>query len=161
LKFKRPGGFAGSTPRTWIDRQLPRCPFCGSSRPEWEMAMEFKLGLNRYHFRCQECHGTLSIPVASIAHVGGIGGMMISAGASKDLMIESKGRSESSLRAGAEYQAATLRAASNAQHRPEPTIQRVEPRREPTTVYVCPNCDGAVTEDDIECPHCHTTFEEE
>jgi len=85
--------------------------------------------------------------------------MMISAGASKDLMVESNGRSESSLRVGAEYQAGTLRAASNAPRKPKQSIQRVEPRIEPTTVYVCPSCDGAVTEDDTECPHCHTVFE--
>jgi len=86
---------------------------------------------------------------------------MISAGASKDIMVESNGRSESSLRVGAEYQTTTLRTASNDQRRPEPPIQRVEPKIELTTAYDCPNCDGAVTEDDIECPHCHTVFEKE
>jgi len=118
--------------------------------------MEFKLGLNRYHYRCQGCYGTLSIPVASVAHVGGIGGMMISAGASRDLLVESKGRSGSSLSVGMEYQVGTLRAAANANRRPEQPIQRVEP----TTVYACPSCNSDVSEDDIECPHCHTVFEE-
>jgi hypothetical protein len=118
--------------------------------------MQFKLGLNRYHFKCQKCHGTLSIPVASIAHTGGVAGMMIGAGASKNLLVESEGRSESPLIVGMEYQPGTLRAAANANRKPEQPIRRIEP--EP--VYACPSCNGTVSKTDMECPHCHTVFEE-
>jgi hypothetical protein len=29
MKFERPKGFGGSTPRNWIDNNLPRCPSVG------------------------------------------------------------------------------------------------------------------------------------
>lgn len=164
LEFKRPKGFAGSLPRKWIDSHLPVCPFCGG-RPAWEMAMQFKLGLNRYHFRCRLCRGTLSIPVASISYAaGGLGGMIIAAGASKDLMVESVGASRSALRVGSEYAVAALRAGTPRPSQPEIIERSITPSPPPPqparAVYVCPNCDGEVSEHDAECPHCHTALED-
>lgn len=68
MKFSRPKGFAGSTPRNWIDRNLPLCPFCGK-RSEWEMGMKMGfLSWNRYHFRCSNinCMVVFSIPVPDV-----------------------------------------------------------------------------------------------
>lgn len=154
MEFKRPKGFMGSIPRNWIDKKLPLCPFC-RGRPEWEVAMEFKMGLNRYHFRCGKCHGILSIPVVSVSNTAGIGGLIIAKGASKDLMVESLGTSHSQLIEGAEYSVGSLKATS-----PSVIKQDIEPLYNSPQEYACPNCNGTVTEDDRECPHCHAEFEE-
>ncbi|MEM3617284.1 MAG: hypothetical protein QXJ31_05160 [Candidatus Bathyarchaeia archaeon] len=96
MKFERPKGFIGSLPRNWIDKNLPKCPFC--KLPSlWEIATEFKLGLNRYHFRCPNCLAILSIPVAAIegATTGlGLTGWLLGKTASKNLRIESVGKNE-------------------------------------------------------------------
>jgi len=42
------------------------CPFCKQNPALWEVAMEYKFGLNRYHFRCPHCGVILSCPVAMI-----------------------------------------------------------------------------------------------
>jgi DNA-directed RNA polymerase subunit RPC12/RpoP len=159
MKFERPKGFAGSIPRNYIDRQLPRCPFCGTDRPQWEVAMQYSLRGTRYHYRCTKCQGSLSILMTAVSHAGGVGAMIITAGSSKDLLVESTGRSGSELGVGREYSPAILREKANIAIRPAPSPPKVQPI-EPRTVYACPNCDRDVSEHDKECPYCHTAFED-
>jgi len=154
MEFKRPKGFVGSIPRNWIDKRLQTCPFC-SGRPEWAIAMNFGLGLNRYHFRCESCRGILSIPVVSVSNTGGIAGMMIAKNASKDLFVESIGTSHSSLILRSEYSVSSLKAATAPAVRRDNKAAPIPPKE-----FACPNCNGTVTEDDKECPHCHAEFEE-
>lgn len=156
MEYKRPKGFMGSIPRNWIDKRMPSCPFCGTDRPEWAIAMEMRLSLNRFHFRCARCHGVLSIPVVSVSNTGGIAGMMIAKNASKDLMVESTGSSRSQLMKGREYSIGALCAAVPRYSAKE--SDSVAPQSLET--YTCPNCNGKVTADDKECPHCHAEFEE-
>lgn len=87
MKFERPKGFVGSIPRNWIDKNLPKCPFCKTSPSLWEGAIEYKwIGINRYHFRCPKCMAVISIPVAAIAGLT-IGRLILE----KKLRIESVG----------------------------------------------------------------------
>jgi rubrerythrin len=81
--------------------------------------------------------------------------MMIAKNASKDLMVESVGSTHSQLNAGMEYSINSLRQAT-------PKIAKKEPETEfpASQEYTCPNCNGTVSEDDSECPHCHAEFEE-
>jgi hypothetical protein len=68
--------------------------------------MEFKFGLNRYHFRCPNCLGILSAPVAMIegATAGlGLTGWLLKKSVDKTLKVESVGNSKASVTVGAEF----------------------------------------------------------
>ncbi|MCW3984844.1 MAG: hypothetical protein NWE91_00285 [Candidatus Bathyarchaeota archaeon] len=95
MKLKRPTGFMGSIPRDWIDKKLPKCPFCGQV-PVWEYGLQMKMfGANRYHFRCTKCRGIISIPVAVVGGGGmgamGLAGLVTHAASDKEFKIESVG----------------------------------------------------------------------
>jgi hypothetical protein len=114
MKFSRPKGFVGSTPRNWIDKNLSKCPFCKTVRPGWEGAMQFKLKATLYHFRCPRCRGILAIPVVAVqgwtnAGLLGPGGLLGKAVTTDKIRIESTGGSGSDLRLGAEYSVEELR----------------------------------------------------
>jgi len=114
MKFSRPKGFVGSTPRNWIDKNLPRCPFCKVVRPGWEGAMQFKLKATLYHFRCPHCRGILAIPVVAVQRWTdvaflGPGGLLGKVTTTDKIRIESTGVSGSDLRLGAEYSVQELR----------------------------------------------------
>ncbi len=102
LKFVRTKGLVGSMPRNWIDRTLPRCPFCKTAEPLWESAMEHKMKLNLYHFRCAKCGGIVSIPVAAVANTAPLtlAGALLHAKAERSFTVESIGSSGSQLAAG-------------------------------------------------------------
>jgi len=97
MEFKRPTGFAGSTPRNWIDNNLPRCPFC-KTPSLWEMGMEYKFtSYNRYHFRCPNCMSVISIAVPAVdkTTVGlGLTGLLMKKTAKKEFKIEEIGNNE-------------------------------------------------------------------
>lgn len=68
--FKRFDGFVGSIPQKFIDRNLPRCPMCGSPEPAWTIKTKLSFSLksmNRNLFRCEACHCVLSAEVAETA----------------------------------------------------------------------------------------------
>lgn len=101
FKFQRSKGFVGSTPREWIDKNLPTCPFCRDAKPKWEQATEGRLRFSLYHFRCPSCHGEVSIPVAVVGG-GGIssGPNLLGAMTARLFRIESTGTSGSALKVG-------------------------------------------------------------
>lgn len=70
LKFSRPTGFIGHSLKDWADERLPKCPLCESTDPRWEFAEVWSWiipRLNRVHYRCQSCLGTLSIAQGAVA----------------------------------------------------------------------------------------------
>ena len=115
MDFKRSTGFFDSTPRKWIDTNLPKCPGCKCAGPLWENALELKFGLNRYHFRCPRCFLILSIPSASVMGSGGLPSMLLLKQiASKDFRVESTGNNPNcKIAIGNEYPVAILQAEAN------------------------------------------------
>jgi hypothetical protein len=61
LQFRRESG-----PRKFIEKRLPRCPFCRSPEPAWEYAAVAGW-LNRANFRCGQCRGILSVPMDAMS----------------------------------------------------------------------------------------------
>jgi hypothetical protein len=111
LSYKRHTGLIGRVDRQWIDTRLPACPFCGQTPAQWEWALEGKVGLNLFHYRCPACHGEVSVPVATVRGPGlTVGSVMYNAMASKCLRIESVGTSSSPLQVGTEISPDELRA---------------------------------------------------
>ena len=68
MAFKRMEGFAGSVPQGFIDRNIPKCPLCGSTNPHWaiDQKMQMKMEGNLYLFQCEQCKGVLSSPVPDV-----------------------------------------------------------------------------------------------
>lgn len=68
MAFKRMEGFVGSAPQGFIDRNVPKCPFCGSDYPHWgiDMKMQMKLEGNLYLFQCEQCKGVISSTVSDV-----------------------------------------------------------------------------------------------
>lgn len=67
MAFKRYDGFTGSIPQSFIDKNLKRCPMCGSSEPDWHLDSKLGWTANLQLFQCQSCKAVLSSPVADIA----------------------------------------------------------------------------------------------
>jgi hypothetical protein len=65
LQFTPSSSLHDSGPRKFIDKRLPRCPFCRTKEPQWEYATVAGW-LNRANFRCQKCLGVLSVPLESM-----------------------------------------------------------------------------------------------
>jgi hypothetical protein len=65
LNFTSSGGPQDNGARKFIDKRLPRCPFCRTKEPKWEYAAVTGW-LNRANFRCQKCLGVLSVPSESV-----------------------------------------------------------------------------------------------
>jgi hypothetical protein len=61
LQFRRESG-----PRKFIEKKLPRCPFCRTSEPDWAYA-EVAGWLKRANFRCGNCRGILSVPLEAMS----------------------------------------------------------------------------------------------
>ena len=153
MKFERTKGLWGGRPRDWMDKNLQICPFCGHAPPLWELGVETHVtSMGRFHFRCPSCHGTLSVAMTLIMPKYGLMDYMASAGQSKDVLVESEGTVESHLVVGMEYSLSTLRSVA----RPPIIKQAIKPK----PVFACPACNGDVSEDALECPHCHAEFEE-
>ena len=92
LEFKRSNGLSDGGPRRFIDKRLPRCPFCRSPEPQWEYA-EVKGWLNRANFRCQKCLGVLSVPLGAMITWRSPTSLLGSLGASEYLRVEKVGDS--------------------------------------------------------------------
>lgn len=62
-------GFTGSVPQGFIDGSLRVCPLCGGNNPRWtiDQKMQMKMEGNLYLFRCEQCGGILSSPIADVA----------------------------------------------------------------------------------------------
>jgi hypothetical protein len=118
LQFMRRFGLSWTLPCDFIDDRLPVCPFCKRD-PRWEIARETKLKWNLYHFRCAQCHGTLSTPVAAVANVaispGTLGSLLLRPAANKGLTVQNIGSSGADLVVGKEYSAEELRTRSGPQ----------------------------------------------
>ena len=69
MSFKRMEGFVGSIPQAFIDRNLTKCPLCGSNYPHWaiDQKMEMTLDGTIYLFQCEQCKGVLSTPVHDVS----------------------------------------------------------------------------------------------
>lgn len=80
MDFKRREGFIGKIPREWIERNLPKCPFC-KEPALWEFALEKRekdstfervfgqipqKWYKAYHFRCPKCNAILEVPADAI-----------------------------------------------------------------------------------------------
>jgi len=82
-----------SGPRKFIDRRLPRCPFCRSNEPQWECAIVTGW-LNRANFRCHKCLGVLSIPMESLTTWKSPTRLFGNLGVSEYLRVEKVGNSQ-------------------------------------------------------------------
>lgn len=92
MKFERTHGLWGSSPRNWIDSNLPRCPFC-KTPSLWELGGEMKFtSYSRYHFRCPNCMAIISASAPRVSkEVFGLHSLL----ANKNLKIESIGNNSS------------------------------------------------------------------
>jgi hypothetical protein len=78
------------------------------------MGFELSIGLNRHHFRCPNCLGIVSVPVAAISKPMMPATWMLKQVATKDLKIESVGNSKASADlVGKEFPLATLQEWAN------------------------------------------------
>jgi hypothetical protein len=82
MDFKRPQGLVGKLPKEWVDKNLPKCPFCKES-VLWELAIEKeeKSSFERvfgqipqrwfkaYHFRYPKCRAVLSVPSNAVVDI--------------------------------------------------------------------------------------------
>lgn len=67
LGFKRREGYIGSLPQKFIDKNMEKCPMCGTGNPHW--SVDEKMGLlsmNRYLFKCEQCECILSATIADV-----------------------------------------------------------------------------------------------
>jgi hypothetical protein len=78
--------------RKFIDKRLPRCPFCRTKEPQWEYAAVTGW-LNRANFRCKKCHGVLSVPSESVASWRNPTRLFGNLGLSEYLRVEGVGNS--------------------------------------------------------------------
>jgi hypothetical protein len=88
LDFRRSDG----SPRRYIDKRLPRCPFCRSKEPQWEYAV-VSGWLNRANFRCQKCMGVLSVPSDAFGSLRSASSLFGGLGLSEYLRVERVGKS--------------------------------------------------------------------
>jgi len=113
LQFTPSSGLQDSGPRKFIDKRLPRCPFCRTKEPQWEYATVTGW-LNRANFRCQKCLGVLSVPSESLASWRNPTRLFGNIGLSEYLRVEGVGNSpgmdgEASRLVGGEFPVERLR----------------------------------------------------
>jgi hypothetical protein len=102
LQFSPSSGLHDSGPRRFIEKRLPRCPFCRTEEPQWEYAAVTGW-LNRANFRCQKCLGVLSVPLESVTSWRNPTRLLGNLGLSEYLRVEGAGNSP-----GMEREAARL-----------------------------------------------------
>ena len=113
LQFTPSSSLQDSGPRKFIDKRLPRCPFCRTKEPQWEYATVTGW-LNRANFRCQKCLGVLSVPSESLASWRNPTRLFGGIGLSEYLRVEGVGNSpgmdgEASRLVGGEFPVERLR----------------------------------------------------
>ena len=92
LQFASSSSLQDSGPRKFIEKRLPRCPFCRSKDPDWEYA-EVTGWLKRANFRCKKCQGIVSAPLDSITSWKKPTKMFGNLGSSGYFRVESVGNS--------------------------------------------------------------------
>lgn len=65
--FRRCDGFVGSIPQQFINKNLPKCPMCGSTDPYWMLKDQIAMTEKRVLFRCSKCGCILSASQADFS----------------------------------------------------------------------------------------------
>lgn len=141
MKFSRPTGFGGSIPRTWIDKTLPICPFCGE-RSEWEQAMKMGIPWNLYFFRCSNdnCMIVLSIPVPDVVPKG-VSAITLLRKQNKIMTLEDYGNDEQlKANVGRQYEIDGL--------------QKRSTQKSGVTKPFCGKCGSRLAGNEAFCPQC-------
>lgn len=98
----------GTSSQTWIDKNLPKCPFCKSASL-WETTTQVDdLARDRWHFRCPNCQAVFSTPADIAVSAVSPPVTVVKKAVMKNLRVESTGRSQVEGMVGKEYPLAEM-----------------------------------------------------